>query len=439
MFDVRKRGLGRALSLTLAAAVLPGIAHLRSGRVRTGLTIMGVFLLLVAAVVALLTTSGGLAALAVQPAWLLSGTAWAAILAVVWPALLLHSWRVARPPAGPRWRRRAGSALAAVLSVLAGVPFVVVARAGWGQYDLISEVFTAQPVPLAAGPRGRVTEDPLDGLDRLNVLLLGSDAGPGRIGVRTDTIVLASVEVATGRTVLLSLPRNLQRAPFPPGSPAHRRFPHGFDDLLNAVWGYGTRHPELVPGAERPGAELLKSAVGRILGLPVHHYLMVDMAGFATLIDAMGGLEVTVRNRIRWGDGQVVLRPGRHRLNGEQALLLARSRTGTSDYARMARQRCMIEWILDQASPMTLIARYLNLSRAAKRMVSTDIPHTMLPSLLLLAEKVRWHPIQAVVFTPPMINSARPDYAFIRRRAQAALAAGARDTAVPRATRDNCS
>lgn len=439
MNDARRRGLGRALGLTLASAVLPGIAHLRSGRPRTGLTFLGVFLLLVAAAVTLLITSGGPAALAVQPAWLLSGTAWMAIFAVVWPALLLHSYRVARPAGGPRRRRAAENALAVALSVLAGVPFAVAARAGWAQYDLVSTVFPARPVPLTADARRPAPEDPLHGLDRLNVLLLGSDAGPGRIGVRTDTIVLASVEVATGRTVLLSLPRNLQRAPFPPGSPAHRRFPHGFPDLLNAVWGYGTRHPELTPGARRPGAELLKAAVGQILGLPVHHYLMVDMAGFAALVDAMGGLEVTVRERIKWGDGRVVFRPGRHRLNGEQALILARSRTGSSDYARMARQRCMIEWILDQATPMTLITRYLHLSRAAKRMVSTDIPHTTLPALLALAEKVRWHPVRAVVFTPPLIDSARPDYAFIRRTARAALTAGDRGAAGARRTAESCA
>src|SRR6185295_1847380 len=50
---------------------------------------------------------------------------------------------------------------------------------------------------------------------RLNILLLGGDAGPGRVGTRTDTVILASINTKTGDTALISLPRNLTHMPFP--------------------------------------------------------------------------------------------------------------------------------------------------------------------------------------------------------------------------------
>src|SRR5699024_4829342 len=74
---------------------------------------------------------------------------------------------------------------------------------------------------------------------RYNVLLLGGDAGPTRVGLRPDSITVASIDAATGRTVLFALPRNLADVPFPRGTVMHRQFPHGFncheECYLNAV------------------------------------------------------------------------------------------------------------------------------------------------------------------------------------------------------------
>ena len=67
-----------------------------------------------------------------------------------------------------------------------------------------------------------------------NVLLLGGDAGPGRWGMRTDTMILVSIHEASGRTALVSIPRNLRGLQWPPGTPLAARFPDGFDAVRRA-------------------------------------------------------------------------------------------------------------------------------------------------------------------------------------------------------------
>src|SRR5438309_1502218 len=89
--------------------------------------------------------------------------------------------------------------------------------------------------------------DPWASLPRINVLLIGSDAGADREGIRPDTMIVASIDTASGATVLFSLPRNLQHVPFPAGTPAAQAYPEGFycinsangvntDCLLNGIW-----------------------------------------------------------------------------------------------------------------------------------------------------------------------------------------------------------
>src|SRR4029078_2189612 len=138
---------------------------------------------------------------------------------------------------------------------------------------------------------------------RLNVLLVGSDAGPDRTGARTDTMMLASIDTTTARTTLFALPRNIGYAQFPPGTPMAERFPKGFHDaasplsgdyLLNAVYAWGLDHPEDAPTTPpaTPGLNLLHETVGYMLGVDIDYYVEVNMAGFASIIDAVGGVTV---------------------------------------------------------------------------------------------------------------------------------------------------
>lgn len=356
-----------------------------------------------------------LMALAVRPTALLVLFAVALLVVPAWIWVVVSSYRALRP-ADPNRRSRFAQVGVLGLCAAVAVPPLAVANLAYNQYDLVTTVFkdtsSHQAASAAVPSPGSDQARPLPGERRLNVLLLGSDSGPGRTQARTDTMVLASIDQETGRTVLFSLPRNLEYAPMPSG-PARDLYPNGFSDLLNAVYREGAQyHPEFGEGAEDPGAELMKGTVSEILDLPVHHYAMVNMAGFSDMVDAMGGVGLNVAKQIPMGDTGASFQPGEQRLDGEHALWYARSRTGGSDYDRMARQRCMIGALADQADPMSVLRHYDDVADVAKANVSTDIPAGMLQDLTGLAEKI--DPQSSVQFTPPLIKPGSPDYGLIR-------------------------
>jgi polyisoprenyl-teichoic acid--peptidoglycan teichoic acid transferase len=425
--DEDDRSLGAALLLTAGSALLPGLAHLSAGRRGTGRTLLTGFALLAGTglVVAARTGREGALRLVVQPDALVAVMVGAAVLAVAYCAVLVSSYRAVRPAGAGPAGQVAGTAVVGMLCLAVAGSLTYTAHYAHVQNDLIGSVFSDQE-PAFVGAGGR--ENPWAGKPRLNVLLLGGDAGENRTGVRTDSIVLASIDTSSGDTVLLSLPRNLERAPMPPG-PARDRFPRGFTgdggegaNLLNAVWLYGEDHPNLVPGSTAPGPDLLKQTVGTVLGQQVDFYLLVNLDAFQDIVDAFGGVTLRITEPIVYGLENRVLEPGLRRLSGSQALWYSRSRTNTDDYSRMDRQRCMIGAIARQASPQVVLSRFQDIAAATKKAISTDLPASLLPDLLTLAAKAKTARIDSVTFTPPLIKPARADFAEIRQIAAAAVA-----------------
>src|SRR3546814_18041055 len=91
---------------------------------------------------------------------------------------------------------------------------------------------------------------------RYNVLLMGGDSGAGRFGLRPDSLTVASIDQATGRTVLVGLPRNLQNFKFAKGSVMDEQFPDGFacDAVyINAVRTWAQDTAELFPEPQTAG------------------------------------------------------------------------------------------------------------------------------------------------------------------------------------------
>ncbi|MDH3463046.1 MAG: LCP family protein, partial [Acidimicrobiia bacterium] len=183
------------------------------------------------------------------------------------------------------------------------------------------------------------------GTDRFTVLLMGGDAGPGRGGLRTDSMIVASVDTNSGDAALFSLPRNLAGLEFSDGT----LFPGLGSGLLNEVYMWGQRNPEGFEGPD-PGIAAVKDVAETLLGIPIEHYVLVDMVGFVELVDAMGGVTVTNPKSFPAplydsGTGEyemITFEPGPQHLDGDLALAYSRSRTGSSDYVRMGRQRCVM-------------------------------------------------------------------------------------------------
>ena len=412
----------RAATLLVLTVLLPGSAQLAAGDRRIGRIALRGWLAAVAtvALVGLLW--------AVHRPWALSLATTPLVLsllavalhaaALAWPLLLVDAWRLGRPAALPRRARGWIGATAFGLVLLTAVPSVALGRRAWAAGDLIGSVFDGSSSSAA-----------VDG--RYTVLLLGCDAGPDRVGTRPDSITLASIDASTGRTVLFSLPRNLENVPLPPGTPAAAALPGGWscgdDCLLNGFYTWGAEHRTAFPGAADPGAAAMKQAVEGITGLKVNYYVLIDLKGFRQLIDAMGGVRVTVGERVAIGGGTSRVKgwiePGTRTLNGYDALWFARSRHGADDYARMQRQRCVMDAMVRQMEPGTLLRNFQQVAAAGKQVVSTDLPAAELGTFLDLGARAKSQRITSVQFVPPLVRPAYPDYGLIRQRVAAAVAA----------------
>ena len=312
-----------------------------------------------------------------------------------------------------------GLALAAVLVVL---PHLFLGYVAFTQYDLIEAVF-AEPDPVVVAidsttttvdpatstssseagastptslPLTTSTTEPLlwDGLDRLNIVLLGADAGAGRRGLRTDTTIVVSIDPITGNTAMFSVPRDLSNAPLPEGMGLWNC--NCFPDLITHLYDSAVRNPSAFPGPGEPPINAIKGALSEIFGLPIHYYAMVTLDGFVGIVDALGGVTIDVPKTIvdktyPHEDGStehVVIEEGNQHLNGHYALAYARIRRPSDDFARMHRQRCVLGAMVEQTSPIDLIARFGALAGAVKEHVSTDIPQDKLVDFVDLIPRI---------------------------------------------------
>ncbi len=418
----------------MLGAVVPGTAVLAAGRRVLGALTLGAFLLLVGGG-AWLATGGRRAAVraAVDTdalLWIVGGIA---LLALLWAVVVVAGYRMLLPRGTSRGRKILGAVVVTLLVALVALPAVLGGRLAFAQRDLIAGVF---------GDDGRSatvedTPDPFGDKERVNVLLLGGDGGEGREGVRTDTVIVASIDTDTGNTTLFSLPRNLEDLPFPEDSPLAEVYPEGFDagseseSLLNAVYRNGpAEYPDILGPTDHPGADFLKLGVGEALGLHIDYYVLVNLDGFSRLVEALGGITVNVNGWVPIGgdpgtgalpDDYIAPGPDQH-MDGERALAFARGRFGLTDYDRMARQRCTIDAIIDAADPVTLLRRYQELAATTEDIVSTDIPQSALDDFVDLGFLVKDASIRSVVFDATLIDPAYPDYDRIREIVQDALA-----------------
>lgn len=319
--------------------------------------------------------------------------------------------------------------------------------------------------------------DPLD-KDRLTILLVGADEGPGREGLRTDSMNVATIDLATGEAALFGLPRNLKLVPLP--SRFEKSFVEleknvievdltdededGFPDtwvdldgdeipdepefesckcfptMLNEVHQYTLDWTHTYPYSPDPGLSALKDVVSHLLDLHIDYFVMVNMGGFVDVIDAIGGVRVLVKEpyhvtvsapREGAPKASVSVEPGLRHLDGLEALAYARWRRGSSDYHRMGRQRCLVRAAVAQTNTVDLVRAFPSLLDVMQNSVTTDIPIDFLPDLVWAAGEVDLSRIATVGFVPPRYNDGRtpggypiPDVDRIRAKVQDVLENG---------------
>jgi LCP family protein required for cell wall assembly len=240
-----------------------------------------------------------------------------------------------------------------VLGVFVTTAFVLLAAGAWYLHSSLSQITTVA-LGQSLTPAGQTVDAGPTTIE--NYLLVGSDSRAGADpndpdyggigsqknvdGQRSDSIMVLRYDGATGQSALLSLPRDLW------------------------VTIAGKNYKDRINESFSIGRDTLIQTIQQNLGIPIHHYLEVNFAGFKDLVDSVGGVNVYVPYPMRDSHtGLEILTgvPGCVRLNGVQARQYVRSRylfykvdgkwksDETSDYGRMARQQDFIRRAIAKA------------------------------------------------------------------------------------------
>ncbi|MFZ0529310.1 MAG: LCP family protein [Propionicimonas sp.] len=435
--------LRRALTLMGMAAIIPGSAQLAVGKRGLGRIALRVWLVLLALLVVVVVLAipfrSQVIGFYANPITLTLLRWLVLAFGLGWMVLIVDAWLIANPRSMSILGKLVSGGVALVLLLTGGAVTWAVSGLFAAQSKLVTTIFT-----------GGGTSQEQNG--RINVLLLGGDAGADRTGLRPDSMTVASIDAATGRTVLFSLPRNLQHAPFPADSPLHAKYPDGYfchvknlSDacLLNGVYTLAQQNKKLFPGVKYPGAEATRSVIEETLGLKINYWAMIDLKGFQELINAVGGIRLDIGKKVPIGSLHGPkgvydwIQPGKNvKLDGFHALWFARSREYSTDYERMIRQKCVMNAMLRQLNPTTVLTKFQDIAAAGEQIVATNLPSSEIGTVLDLAMKGKSLPMASVSFTPPLIVPMDPDLAKIRRIVSEKIADSEALDAHPEATAD---
>ncbi|MCS6834739.1 MAG: LCP family protein [Anaerolineae bacterium] len=232
---------------------------------------------------------------------------------------------------------------------------------------------TAVPTPVPVIPRN---------YELINIVLLGSDEELTEdTTIRTDTIIIVSINTQTRTVSMLSLPRDLFI--YVP-TPTMAR--------LNTVYGIGESF-----GWSGGGFGLLREVIFYNFGINVHYYAKVNFSGFETIIDALGGIDLAVdctyqdyypvedfdiSRSIEENYKLRTLPVGYYRMNGFDALWYARTRRLTTDFDRGRRQQQLLRAIFRAARANGQLANLPQLWSEVTQVVETNIPFEVVLGLL---------------------------------------------------------
>lgn len=244
--------------------------------------------------------------------------------------------------------------------------------------------------PRAAAPTAIPTQVSVvdrRGQDILNILLLGNDGELTDDGfIRTDTMILVSVNRTAGTVGMLSLPRDLYV--YMPGWTMNR---------LNVAYTYGES-----AGWTDGGFGLLRETLFYNFGINVHYYAMVDLSSFIEVIDAVGGIDIAVECAIQdlpligaevpagaflsdEENNLYTLPVGYYHMSGAEALWYARSRGNSSDFDRGRRQQQVLRALWRAARDSGQLELLPDLWNQGVQMVDTNVPFDEMVALLPIA------------------------------------------------------
>ena len=249
------------------------------------------------------------------------------------------------------WRKhtlRASGALM-VLALLVG------GTLSYKAYSKLHKVFHGTATVAALATK---TVDPTllkgEGDGRVNILLLGIGGAGHEAPDLTDTMLLLSVDPVNNTAALLSVPRDMWVK-----MPVNY---FGANQKINAAYSSGKYHymgkvdsSNSNASAVEAGFSAVDQTIGSVLGINVNYHVLVDFQAFRQAIDTVGGVTIDVKDQLydptmAWenGNNSVLAAPGVQVMDGKKALLYARSRETSSDFARSERQRQIILGLKDK-------------------------------------------------------------------------------------------
>ncbi|MEO6570330.1 MAG: LCP family protein [Ilumatobacteraceae bacterium] len=314
------------------------------------------------------------------------------------------------------------TAVAVVLVLAFGSPVLWIALRADQARHVVDHVFARDdgdpvfaPVDVGAGvdPRSVTT-----------ILLLGNGTTTG-VTPATGTITLLTVDRASSRVALVSIPDDLTDLRFPPDSPFAARYPGGVDDLGGAVTADATPRAEptgLAGIAASPGGALaLTEAIGYSLDVQIDDYAIIEMQGLAGLVDAVGGVTVEVTGSVPLLPGgpggptlPATVGPGPVDMDGALVSAYVRPRSSDSGDDPVVRQRQVLSAVGDELSADDLIGGFGTMAGVLDDSLRTSMSTSEFARLIDgIGDVGRVQ--ESVRLSPPLVMTGSPDYDLIRR------------------------
>jgi LCP family protein required for cell wall assembly len=416
---VGRQGTSPSLAAFLSF-LWPGLGQLYAGRRR--LALFFAIPALVVLLVALFQARQGLTVFVarfVDPSF--------ALLALI-IVLLLGAWRAAAvvhafasSDRARLQRRRERAVLLVLLVAIVGMHGVGAVYT-WSAYDMGSHIFSGdntagvQPgaTDAAGSPLPNSTIEPAitppSGSTRATILLTGVDSYVGRAERLNDTMMVVTIDTATDKVAMISVPRDTAGFPYYWGGTAPATM------KLNSLVTYVTSGR--VKSPDEPMTTLVKE-VGYLIGIPVNYYATLDLASFMKLIDKVGGVDINNPSAIDdpvydWLDNSPLgfsLSAGPHHLNGRLALAYVRSRHGdnNNDYARASRQQDVLVALEHKIASPGNALNLPGIMQLAGSMIRTNYPASQVADMVALVGGVSSANISQVVLGPPFsLGNAAP-------------------------------
>ena len=198
-------------------------------------------------------------------------------------------------------------------------------------------------------PHAGLSDEQKEMLNNVNILVLGCDEREGESQARADVIIVATIRPDDKEVSLFSIPRDTRVA-----IEGHGK------DKINHAMAFG-------------GIPLITDSVELLLGIHIDHAVKVNFDGFINVIDALGGVNINVPEKMYKPLEAIDLLPGYQTLYGEDALAFVRWRgDGLGDYGRIARQQQFIAALTEKVKNMS-IGQALDVLDAVMDSIETDM------------------------------------------------------------------